>query len=541
LRRFCADASARSSGFISSFSDAPDVLQFVDSAHAKELAFWEPVAPITLSAPRSGRCLCRGARARIEALKNQIDCALAEYREAVPRVLSTFSHPDSPAMRDASPAVVLIPGMGMFSFGKNKTEARITGEFYTNAIHVMEGASLLGEGEGPPHRGRGPRIFGAAVRPGNGSGELQGLRQLCGVAGGEAFRIEYWALEEAKIRRQPPEKELSRRVALVVGGASGIGREVARLAATRGAHVFVADRNEEGAARVAGAWHGRVARVYRQHGVDIRSRESIRKMLGAAALAFGGIDILINTAALFPSSHDGEIPDEMWADTLAVNVTANYLLADEAAKLFEEQGLHGNIVFTSSANAVVAKRGSEAYDVSKAALSHLIRELAVSMAPNVRVNGISPATVVKGSTMFPRDRVRASLTKYNIPFQESFSDDELRSRLAAFYAERTLTHKAIDPADCAEAILFLASPRARCTTGHVIPVDGGLTEAFRPLEKPELNCCAMQEACSRCHRFGRRKLPRFAASLDETAGPASKSSIAFPTGPNIAAILAAGR
>jgi NAD(P)-dependent dehydrogenase (short-subunit alcohol dehydrogenase family) len=169
----------------------------------------------------------------------------------------------------------------------------------------------------------------------------------------------------------------------------------------------------------------------------------------------------------------------MWADTMAINVTANYLLADEAAALFEEQGLHGNIVFTSSANAVVAKRGSEAYDVSKAALSHLIRELAVSMAPNVRVNGISPATVVKGSTMFGRDRLLASLKKYNIPFRESFSDEELRSRLAAFYAERTLTNKAIDPADCAEAILFLASPRARCTTGHVIPVDGGLTEAFQ--------------------------------------------------------------
>jgi len=168
----------------------------------------------------------------------------------------------------------------------------------------------------------------------------------------------------------------------------------------------------------------------------------------------------------------------MWTTTLDVNVTANYLLADEAQKLFEDQGLHGNIVFTSSANAVVAKRGSEAYDVSKAALSHLVRELAVALAPNVRVNGISPATVVKGSTMFPRDRVRASLTKYNIPFQESFSDEELRSRLAAFYAERTLTQKTIDPADCAEAILYLASPRARCTTGHIIPVDGGLSDAF---------------------------------------------------------------
>jgi NAD(P)-dependent dehydrogenase (short-subunit alcohol dehydrogenase family) len=362
--------------------------------------------------------------------------------------------------------------MGMFSYGKNKTEARITGEFYTNAIHVMEGASMLGDGEvsGPVPQ----------CQPGMDPASFNTYTNYVALPAVEAFRIEYWAMEEAKIRRQPPEKELSRRVALVIGGASGIGREVARLAAVRGAHVFVADRNDAGAAQVADELGSITSREFTgSAGVDIRNRESIRSMIGAAALAFGGIDILINTAALFPSSMSGEIPDEMWGDTLAVNVTANYLLADEAAALFEKQGLHGNIVFTSSANAVVAKRGSEAYDVSKAALSHLIRELAVSMAPNVRVNGISPATVVKGSTMFPRDRVRASLKKYNIPFQESFSDEELRSRLASFYAERTLTGKMIDPADCAEAILFLASPRARCTTGHVIPVDGGLTEAFQ--------------------------------------------------------------
>lgn len=168
----------------------------------------------------------------------------------------------------------------------------------------------------------------------------------------------------------------------------------------------------------------------------------------------------------------------MWAATLDVNITSNYLLADEIAEIFAEQGLDGSIVFTSSANAVVPKRGSEAYDVSKAALSHLVREFAVGLAPKVRVNGVSPATVVKGSTMFPRDRVRASLAKYNIPFNDSQSDDELRNLLAAFYAKRTLTHQPIDPSDCAEAILFLASPRTRCTTGHIIPVDGGLTEAF---------------------------------------------------------------
>ncbi len=161
-------------------------------------------------------------------------------------------------MRDASPTVVLIPGMGMFSFGKNKTEARITGEFYTNAIHVMEGASLLGEGE---VKGTVPQCA-----PGMDPASFKVLSNYVALPAMEAFRIEYWALEEAKIRRQPPEKELSRRVALVVGGASGIGREVAQLAATRGAHVFVADRNEDGAAQVAdGAGFGDVAGVYRQH------------------------------------------------------------------------------------------------------------------------------------------------------------------------------------------------------------------------------------------------------------------------------------
>jgi rhamnose utilization protein RhaD (predicted bifunctional aldolase and dehydrogenase)/NAD(P)-dependent dehydrogenase (short-subunit alcohol dehydrogenase family) len=459
--------------FISNFSDAADVLQFVNSVDAKELAFLGTSCPDHFIRTKIRPMFVPwGADEDVDALKRSIDASLAQYRKQYRAYYRAFANEDSPSIRDASPTVVLIPGLGMFSYGKNKTEARITGEFYTNAIHVMDGASVLADGE---VKGPVPQC-----QPGMDPASFKTHSNYVALPAIEAFRIEYWALEEAKIRRQPPEKELSRRVALVVGGASGIGREVARLAAARGAHVFVADRNGEGAARVATEMHALTSHEFTgSAGVDIRNRESIWSMLGEASLAFGGIDILINTAALFPSTPEGDIPDEMWADTLAVNVTANYLLADEAAKVFEEQGLHGNIVFTSSANAVVAKRGSEAYDVSKAALSHLIRELAVSMAPNVRVNGISPATVVKGSTMFPRDRVRASLRKYNIPFQESFSDEELRSRLAAFYAERTLTNKMIDPADCAEAILFLASPRARCTTGHVIPVDGGLTEAFQ--------------------------------------------------------------
>jgi len=295
----------------------------------------------------------------------------------------------------------------------------------------------------------------------------------------EAFRIEYWALEEAKIRRQPPEKELSRYIVLVVGGGSGIGREAALLAASRGAHVMVADRDTSAAAGVVGELAKVTSKEFAAStAVDIRNRSSIDQALKATIRSFGGIDILINTAAIFPSSQDGVISDALWATALDVNVTASYRLCDEAARVLEAQGLDASIVLTSSANAVVPKRGSEAYDVSKAALSHLVRELAVGLAPKVRVNGVCPATVVKGSTMFPRDRVRTSLAKYGIAFEESMTDAELRDLLAAFYAKRTLTHQPIDPADCAEAILFLASARSRCTTGHLIPVDGGLPEAF---------------------------------------------------------------
>jgi len=462
--------------WISNFNDAPDVLNFVNSANAKDLAFLGTSCPDHFIRTKIRPLFIPWASGSdVAALKQQIEASLDEYRQQYRDYYHSFATPDSPALRDASPTVVLIQGLGMFSFGKSKTEARITGEFYTNAIHVMEGASLLGqESSGGEVTGTLPQV---------GVGQDPASFKVCtnyvALPAIEAFRIEYWAMEEAKIRRQPAEKELSRRIVLVVGGGSGIGREVALLAAQRGAHVVVADRDETAAARVVGELKAITsAEFVVMTAVDIRSREAISKAIDATVAAFGGLDILINTAAMFPSSADGVVSDAMWTTTLDINVTANYLLADEAAKLFNDQALDAAIVLTSSANAVVSKRGSEAYDVSKAAVSHLVRELAVALSPRVRVNGISPATVVKGSTMFPRDRVKASLAKYNIPFDEAQTDDELRNLLAGFYAKRTLTHQPIDPVDCAEAILFLGSPRSRCTTGHLIPVDGGLTEAF---------------------------------------------------------------
>lgn len=464
-------AVSRKLRWIGDYVDHEDALGFVNSVQAKELAHLGTSCPDHFIRTKIRPMFVEwNPKSDAKELPGLIDKSLEIYRREYGEYYTKHAKPDSPAQRDASPTVVLIPGLGMFTFGKNKTEARLTGEFYTNAIHVMQGAGSL-SGETPskdiPQAG-----------PAASADQFSVYENYVALPPSEAFRIEYWALEEAKIRRQPPEKELSRRVALVVGAGSGIGREVALLAAERGAAVVAADRDAEAAERVADECRkiaGKEMAI--SAAIDITKRETIQAALDKTVSIFGGIDLLINTAAIFPSSPDGVIGDAQWAATLEINVTANYKLSDEAARIFKAQGIGGSVVLTSSANAVVAKRGSEAYDVSKAALSHLVRELAVSLSP-VRVNGISPATVVKGSTMFPRDRVKVSLGKYGIAFAESESDDELRNKLAAFYAQRTLTHVPIDPKDCAEAILFLAGPKTPVTTGHLIPVDGGLVEAY---------------------------------------------------------------
>lgn len=461
--------------YIANFTDSPDVMRFVNAAHARELAFLGTSCPDHFIRTKIRPMFVHwAAEEGLDELRNHIEVALSDYRKQYRTYYRTFAKPDSPAVRDANPVVVLIPGMGMFSFGKNKVEARITGEFYTNAIHVMEGATLLRPTEEDQVRGPVPQC-----PPGMDPASFKVLTNYVALPAREAFRIEYWALEDAKLRRQPPEKELSRRVAIIFGGASGIGRETARLAAVRGAHVVIADLNAESCARV-GAELASLAPPECTAFItaDVRNRESILQALKLAVASFGGIDILVNTVAVYPTSPDGVLPPSVWSQTLETNLTANYFLATEAQKIFLEQGLHGNIVFNTSANAVIPKSGSELFDVSKAALAHLIRELAVGMAPNTRVNGIAPATVVRGSAMFPRERLEQSLKRFGVPFQDQFTDEELRSRLISYFAERTLTLKEIVPADCAEAILFLVTARARCTTGHLFPVDAGIAEAF---------------------------------------------------------------
>ena len=457
---------------IGAFSAQPEVLRFVNSNDAQALAHLGTSCPDHFIRTKIRPLFVNWTpKASLSGFREALDSALKTYREEYAAYYSSFAQPDSPAIRDANPTVVLVTGIGMFSFGKNKAEARITGEFYTNAIHVMEGASALGSNAEPsvlPQAGPAAKTDAFRVHS-----------NYVALPPSEAFRIEYWQLEEAKIRRQPPEKELSRQICLVVGGGNGVGRESALLASQRGAHVAVADKDLE-AAKLVAAEAQKIAgkETAIAIAIDIRDRDSIRKALREVVCAYGGLDVIVNTAAIFPSSPDSQISDGQWGLTLDINVTANHRLVEEASKILVDQDLTASVVLVSSANAVVPKRGSEAYDVSKAAVNHLVRELAISLAPKIRVNGISPATVVKGSTMFPRDRVVASLNKYSIPFDQGASDEQLRTLLAEFYAKRTLTHQPIDPQDCAAAILFLAGPQSRCTTGHLIPVDGGLAEAF---------------------------------------------------------------
>ncbi len=394
------------------------------------------------------------------ALKAKLAAGLEAYRKDYAAYHARCKHANSPAMRDPSPTVVLIPGLGLIAWGKDKSESRVTAEFYNCAVEVMRGAEAIDKYIALPQQ--------------------------------EAFDIEYWLLEEAKLKRMPAGKELARQVVIVIGAGSGIGKETAHRLVKEGAHIVCVDLDAGAAAATAreitdeyGLGIGVAGTGISNCGpaiglaANITDRASIRKMLDQVALAYGGFDSICVTAGTFaPSDTTGHIPDDKWAVTFAVNVTGGYLVGDEAFKTWKEQGLPGSLTLTTSANAAVAKKGSVAYDVSKAAANHLVRELAIELAPLVRVNGVAPATVVQGSAMFPRDRVIGSLAKYSIPYKDDEATGSLVGKLARFYADRTLTKTPITPADQAEAYFLLVSQRLSKTTGQIITVDGGLPEAF---------------------------------------------------------------
>src|SRR5689334_12246356 len=377
---------------IAHYADDDDALTFAGSKWAKELSALGTSCPDHFLRTR----VCPWfldwdpAREDVQALKTRIRNDIADYRAAYKKYYEEWAAADSPKLRDSNPSVVIIPGLGLFGFGKNKKEARITSEFFINAIHVMAGANALEDAKAPHPLPQ--------ARTAEQSKQFTEFHNYVALPRSEAFRIEYWALEEAKLQRMPAEAEFSRKIFLVVGSASGIGRETALLLAKKGAHVVVADFDVEGAKKVAAEAGALGSPEFTVHtSVDLSSSQSLAEATRFTVLQFGGIDEIVNTAAIYPvTGADGELSDALWAKTFQVNVTGNYLLVRETAGVFADQNLPASMVLTSSANAVVPKKGSEAYDASKTALNHLIRELAIKLGPMVRVNGVAPATVVAG-------------------------------------------------------------------------------------------------------------------------------------------------
>lgn len=448
--------------FIGTIQDDDTTLQFINSNDAPRLAelgtscpdhfLRTKIKPMYVNwDPQSGL---------VKDLKSEIESGLSQYRDDYADYYNNHSDEDSPDMRDPNPTVILIPGLGMVTWGKNKSESRVTAEFYTAAIGVMRGA--------------------------------ESVAKYTAISKQEAYDIEYWALEEAKLQRMPPEAELSRQIIAVIGAGSGIGKDLVPKLIDEGATVVALDLEEDAANGTAkevlddiGMGIGVAGSDISGSGdiigiqCDITDRESVQEALQEIVIAYGGLDNVAVTAGLYPTPDQaGNVNDSAWDKSFAVNVKGNFIVADEASKIWKAQNLKGSMVITTSANAVVPKDGSLAYDTSKSAANHLVRELAILLAPNVRVNGVAPATVVEGSSMFPRDRVKASLVKYGIDFDDDESTEMLRDKLAEFYASRTLTQKPITLEQQTEAIYQLLSSNLNNTSGHIIPVDGGLKEAF---------------------------------------------------------------
>lgn len=448
--------------FIGTIQDDDLTLQFINSKGAPRLAelgtscpdhfLRTKIKPLYVDwDPQSGS---------VDDLKSKINSGLEGYRSDYADYYNNHKSDNSPAMRDPNPTVVLIPGLGMITWGKNKSESRVTAEFYSAAIGVMRGAESVAE--------------------------------YTAISKQEAFDIEYWALEEAKLQRMPPEDELSRQIIAVVGAGSGIGKALVPKLIAEGATVAALDLDQESAQETVDGILNEIGMGIGVAGsdisgsgdlialkCDITDRESVEKALKQITIAYGGLDNVAVTAGLYPTpDENGDVSDQSWDKCFSVNVKGNYIFADEASKIWNKQNLKGSMVITTSVNGVVAKSGSLAYDTSKAAANHLIRELAITYSPNIRVNGVAPATVVEGSSMFPRNRVIASLSKYGISFDGNEDTEALRNKLADFYAGRTLTKQPISLEQQTEAIYQLISSRFENTTGHILPVDGGLIEAF---------------------------------------------------------------
>jgi rhamnulose-1-phosphate aldolase/alcohol dehydrogenase len=418
------------------FTDADVVLEFLSREKLQPLAalgtscpdhfLRTKVRPLVVDLPAS---------APLEDVVARLRELHEEYRAEYAAYYARHATPDSPPMRGADPAIVLVPGVGMFSFGSNKQTARVAGEFYVNAINVMRGAEAV-----------------STYAP---------------IDESEKFRIEYWALEEAKLRRMPEPKPLATRVALVTGAASGIGKAIAHRLAREGACVVVADL-DAAKAEAAAAEVGN-ADVAVGVAADVSDAEAVAEAFRAAVLAFGGVDLVVNNAGLSISKPLLETTEADWGLQHDVMAKGSFLVSREAARIMIEQGMGGDVVYISSKNSVFAGPSNIAYSATKADQAHQVRLLAAELGEHqIRVNGINPDGVVRGSGIFAGGWGAQRAKTYGVPEEE----------LGAFYAQRTLLKREVLPDHVADAVFALTGGDLTRTTGLHVPVDSGVAAAF---------------------------------------------------------------
>ncbi|MEU9071626.1 bifunctional aldolase/short-chain dehydrogenase [Streptomyces sp. NPDC048306] len=436
LAPYVRGLASRDRAQVGHFTDADVVLDFLARAEHPRLAalgtscpdhfLRTKVRPLVLDLPPSAPL--DEAVARLKELH-------AAYREEYAAYYERHAEPDSPAMRGADPAIVLVPGVGMFSFGKDKQTARVAGEFYVNAINVMRGAEAV-----------------SSYAP---------------IEESEKFRIEYWALEEAKLRRMPRPKPLATRVALVTGAGSGIGKAIARRLVDEGACVVVADLNAENAAAVAEELGGDDKTVAVR--VDVTSEEQIAEAFEAAVLAFGGVDLVVNNAGISISKPLLETTAKDWDLQHDIMARGSFLVSREAARVMTAQELGGDIVYIASKNAVFAGPNNIAYSATKADQAHQVRLLAAELGEHgIRVNGVNPDGVVRGSGIFAGGWGARRAAVYGVP----------EEKLGEFYAQRTLLKREVLPEHVANAVFALTGGDLTHTTGLHVPVDAGVAAAF---------------------------------------------------------------
>lgn len=428
--------ASRDVRMVGHFTDADVVLDFTESAELFRLAALGTSCPDHfLRTKISPMVLDTAPDAPLEEVLTRVAELHEKYRDVYAAYYSRNAAKDSPAMRGADPAIILVPGVGMFSYGKDKQTARVASEFYINAINVMRGAEAL-----------------STYAP---------------IAESEKFRIEYWDLEEAKLKRAPKPKPLASRIALVTGAASGLGKATALRLAAEGACVVVADRDKEGAVAVA----AEIGNSDKAIGIamDVTDEGAIAAAIAAANLAFGGIDIVVNNAGISISKSLVETTVQDWDLQHDIMARGSFLVSREATKAMFAQKLGGDIIYISSKNSVFAGPNNIAYGSTKADQAHQVRLLAAELGEHgIRVNGINPDGVVKGSGIFSSGWGANRAAVYGVE----------ESKLGEFYAKRTILKKEVLPENIAAAVFVLLSGELSLTTGLHIPVDGGVSAAF---------------------------------------------------------------